>query len=410
MYDIFFSEKVDALKKPGQYRNFVTLNRICGKYPLADITDDHSSAVVWCSNDYLGMSQHPVVRQAMHTAVDQFGAGAGGSRNIGGNHELFGKLESSLAEWHNKEEALVFPTGFSSNDATLQCLLHLMDDVVIISDELNHASIINGIRAVKVQKEIFRHNDVRHIEEILARYPLERKKLIVFESVYSMDGDVSPITEIVSLAKKYNAMTFLDEVHAIGMYGHRGSGKANEMHVDDQIDIIQGTMGKAIGLIGGYIASSTVVIDAICSFATGFIFTTSLPPAVVAGCLASLNYIKEHQELRDKLHENSTLLRFALDEMEIPVMSCSTTHVLPVLVGDANKCRAAAERLLKIHHVYLQPINFPSVPVGTERFRINATPNHTRQQIMHLSSSLREIFEYFDIPLISENNLASEAI
>lgn len=207
-----------------------------------------------------------------------------------------------------------------------------------------------------------------------------------------MDGDVSPITEIVSLAKKYNAMTFLDEVHAIGMYGHRGSGKANEMHVDDQIDIIQGTMGKAIGLIGGYIASSTVVIDAIRSFATGFIFTTSLPPAVVAGCLASLNYIKEHQELRDKLHENSTLLRFALDEMEIPVMSCSTTHVLPVLVGDANKCRAAAERLLKIHHVYLQPINFPSVPVGTERFRINATPNHTRQQIMHLSSSLREIF------------------
>ena len=410
MYEIFFSEKVEALKKSGQYRNFVTLNRICGKYPVADIIADHSSAVVWCSNDYLGMSQHPVVRTAMHTAVDLYGAGAGGSRNIGGNHELFEKLESSLAEWHNKEAALVFPTGFSSNDATLQCLLHLMDDVVIISDELNHASIINGIRAVKVQKEIFRHNDVKHLEKILSAYPLERKKLIVFESIYSMDGDISPIPEIIRLAKKYNAMTFLDEVHAIGMYGSRGAGKADEMHVADQIDIIQGTMGKAIGLIGGYIASSAIVIDTIRSFATGFIFTTSLPPAVVAGCLASLNYIKDHQELRESLHNNSTLLRFALDEMKIPVMPCSSTHVIPILVGDAGKCRAAAERLLKEHHVYLQPINFPSVPVGTERFRVNATPNHTRQQIMHLASSLRETFEYFGIPLVAQNIIKAEAV
>ncbi|MBU9844833.1 5-aminolevulinate synthase [Rahnella ecdela] len=410
MYDIFFREKVEILKQSGQYRNFVTLNRICGKYPLANITANHSSAVVWCSNDYLGMSQHPIVRQAVHKAVDLYGAGAGGSRNIGGNYELFEQLESSLAEWHNKEAALVFPTGFSSNDATLQCLLHLMDDVVIISDELNHASIINGIRAVNVQKEIYRHNDVKHLEEIISAYPSEMKKIIVFESVYSMDGDVSPIPEIINLAKKYNAMTFLDEVHAIGIYGNKGAGKANEMHVADQIDIIQGTMGKAIGLIGGYIASSAIVIDTIRSFATGFIFTTSLPPAVVAGCLASLNYIKDHQELRDNLHTKTMLLRFALDEMQIPVMPCSSTHVLPILIGNADKCRAAAERLLKKHHVYLQPINFPSVPVGTERFRVNATPNHTREQITHLAASLRETFEFFEIPFVTQKCKTAEII
>ncbi|EFR8872216.1 5-aminolevulinate synthase [Salmonella enterica] len=410
MYDEFFINKLEHLKSSGQYRNFVTLNRICGEYPLASIADNHSTVVIWCSNDYLGMSQHPVVRQAMHDAIDHFGAGAGGSRNIAGNYELFAELESGLAEWHGKEAALVFPTGFSSNDATIQCLLHLMDDVVIISDELNHASIINGIRAVKAHKEIFRDNDINHLEEILARYPEEQKKIIVFESIYSMDGDESPVIEIVALAKKYNAMTFLDEVHAIGMYGCDGAGKASEMRVANQIDIIQGTMGKSIGLIGGYIASSSLIIDTIRSFATGFIFTTSLPPAIVAGCLASLNYIRSHQELRNALHAKSSNLRFMLDEAGLPVMPCSTTHVLPVIVGDADKCRAAAERLLNVHHVYLQPINYPSVPVGTERFRVNATPNHSAEQIKHLVLALKETFEYCGIPLNNKERVTRELI
>lgn len=410
MYEDFFNEKLQDLKTSGQYRTFVTLNRMCGSYPLAEIIEDHSSVVVWCSNDYLGMSQHPAVRKAMHLAIDRFGAGSGGSRNIGGSSELFIQLEASLAEWHNKESALVFPTGFSSNDATLQCLIRLLDNVVIISDEFNHASIINGIRATNAQRDIFKHNDVKHLEKILSQYPLSQKKIIVFESVYSMDGDVSPIAEIVALAEKYNAMTFLDEVHAIGLYGRQGAGKADEMRVADKIDIIQGTMGKAIGLIGGYISGSAVIIDTIRSFATGFIFTTSLPPTVVAGCIASLTYIKEHQELRDKLYNNTSLLRFILDEMGVPVMPCSSTHVLPVLVGSTQKCQAAAERLLKIHHIYLQPINFPSVPIGTERFRVNATPNHSSEQIRHLASSLRETFKYFDIPLIGGRQTQAELV
>lgn len=408
MYQHLLNEQLSGLKAAGQYRTFVTLNRICGQYPLARLEgSDGEPVVVWCSNDYLGMSQHPVVRGAMHEAIDVYGAGSGGSRNIGGSHGLYDQLERSLADWHAKEAALVFPTGFSSNDATLQCLLRQIPDCVVISDEKNHASIINGIRATSTERHVFRHNDVAHLVALLAQYPRERPKIVVFESVYSMDGDVAPIAEIVALARQHNALTYLDEVHAVGMYGPRGAGLAAHLGIADQVDVIQGTMAKAIGVIGGYIAGAQWMIDAVRSFATGFIFTTSLPPAVTAGCLASLEHLKEESGARERLHAQTRRLRQVLAARRIPVMACSTTHVLPVLVGDAGKCKAAAERLLRVHGVYLQPINFPSVAVGTERFRVNATPNHSDAQIDQLAEALDEVFAHFDIPLLAPDAAAA---
>ncbi|GKQ40550.1 5-aminolevulinate synthase [Streptomyces sp. A012304] len=400
MLEDFLAAKLDGLRRSGQYREFVDINRRAGAYPLATrrAPDGRSQQVtVWCSNDYLGMSQHPAVLEAMHRAVDEYGAGSGGSRNIGGTHAHYARLESSLAEWHGKEAALVFPTGYGSNDATLQCLLRVLPDPVIVSDELNHASIINGIRSTKAERHVFRHNDVGHLEELLARQPLDRPKIVVFESVYSMDGDVAPIEEIAKVAQQYNALTYLDEVHAIGMYGPRGAGMAAQLNVDHQIDVIQGTMAKAIGVIGGYIAASATLVDAVRSFASGFIFTTSLPPAVVAACHASIEHLKSSETERGALRRKTAHLRGALAEAGIEVMPCSTTHVLPVLVGDAELCRRSAVRLLDEHGVYLQPINSPTVPVGTERFRVNVTPNHDDEDIAHLVRSLSEVFRYFGV-------------
>lgn len=408
MYQRLLTEKLSGLKAAGQYRTFVTLNRICGQYPLARLEgSDARPVVVWCSNDYLGMSQHSLVREAMHEAIDVYGAGSGGSRNIGGTHGLYERLERSLADWHGKEAALVFPTGFSSNDATLQCLLRQIPDCVVISDEKNHASIINGIRACTGERQVFRHNDLAHLEALLAQYPRERPKIVVFESVYSMDGDVAPLADIVALARRHNALTYLDEVHAVGMYGPHGAGLAAHAGIADQVDVIQGTMAKAIGVIGGYIAGAQWLIDAVRSFATGFIFTTSLPPAVAAGCLASVEHLKGPATERERLQVQTRRLRQALAARRIPVMACSTTHVLPVLVGDAGKCKAAAERLLREHGVYLQPINFPSVAVGTERFRVNATPNHSDAQIDQLAEALDEVFAHFDIPLLAPDVAAA---
>lgn len=402
MYQSLLREQLELLKSSNQYRTFTTVSRICGQYPLAILDGrQQEPVVVWCSNDYLGMSQHPTVREQMHLAIETYGAGSGGSRNIGGSHELYGQLETSLADWHGKEAALVFPTGFGSNDATLQCLLRQIPECVVISDALNHASIVNGIRATTNERKVFRHNDVGHLEQILSSYPLSQPKLVVFESVYSMDGDIAPIAEIVDVAKRFNALTYIDEVHAVGMYGPRGAGIAAELGLAQHIDIIQGTMAKAIGVIGGYIASTRVIIDAVRSFATGFIFTTSLPPAITAGCLASVEHLKASNDERDRLQSNTALLRGRLKQHDIPVMPCSQTHVLPVLVGEAERCKAAAQRLLQVHGVYLQPINYPSVAVGTERFRVNATPNHNHEQIEHLVASLRETFEHFAIPLAS---------
>ncbi|MFF9279700.1 5-aminolevulinate synthase [Streptomyces griseosporeus] len=339
MYEDFLAAKLDELRARGQYREFVDINRRAGDYPkaLRRTPDGRARQVtVWCSNDYLGMSQHPKVLAAMHRAVDEYGAGSGGSRNIGG-----------------------------------------------------------GIRSTKAERAVFRHNDVDHLDELLARQPLDRPKLVVFESVYSMDGDVAPIEEIVKVAQHHNALTHLDEVHAIGMYGPRGAGIAAQLNVDHQIDIIQGTMAKAIGVIGGYIAGSATLVDAVRSFASGFIFTTSLPPAVVAACHASVEHLKTSDAERTALHRKTAQLREALRDAGIEVMPCSTTHVLPVLVGDADLCKRAAARLLDRHDVYLQPINSPTVPVGTERFRVNVTPNHTDDDIAHLVRALSEVFTHF---------------
>ncbi|UOQ92264.1 5-aminolevulinate synthase [Halobacillus shinanisalinarum] len=407
MYAEMMNNKIQSLKESGQYREFVTINRIRGQYPLAMLSgqEEEQSVVVWCSNDYLGMSQHSAVTEAAHEAIQLFGAGSGGSRNIGGTHQHYNLLESSLADWHNKEAALVYPTGYGSNDATLQCLLRLFPECIIFSDELNHASIINGIRSTKTDRAVFRHNDVEHLEGLLAAQPIDRPKIIVFESVYSMDGDVSPIKEICSLAKKYNALTFIDEVHAIGMYGPRGAGIAAELGVENQLDIIQGTMAKGIGVIGGYIAASEEMVDAIRSFASGFIFTTSLPPSIVAACNASVEHLKKSDEERNTLHRKTKILRDELYQAGIPIMKSSETHILPVLVGDAKKCKDAAKRLLEKHRVYLQPINSPTAPVGTERFRVNVTPNHTEEQILQLTDALIEVFHHFDISFVERTDV-----
>ncbi|MHA7846864.1 5-aminolevulinate synthase [Serratia sp. D1N4] len=402
IYNKLAEEKLDTLKKNGQYRTFQTINRIKGAYPEA-YTDEkkEKKVVVWCSNDYLNMSQHPCVISAMHQAIDDYGAGSGGSRNIGGSHSFFKKLEDSIADWHGKEAALVFPTGYSSNDATLQCLLRLFDNCIVFSDEKNHASIINGVRSTKIECKVFKHNNVNDLERLLAEQPLDRPKVIVFESIYSMDGDVAPIENIVKVAKRYNALTFIDEVHAIGMYGPRGAGLAAGLGIADQIDIIQGTMAKAIGVIGGYITASTILIDAIRSFSSGFIFTTSLPPAIAAACHASIEHLKSSEVEREKLQAKTALLRKLLEQKKIPVMSASTTHVLPVFIGNAVKTQKAAAYLLEHHGIYLQPINSPSVPIGTERFRVNVTPGHTDQQIAALADGLLDTFNKFEINMLS---------
>jgi 5-aminolevulinate synthase len=404
MYQDIVNQKIQSLKNKGQYRDFITINRIRGNYPMAVVEGIRNEVVVWCSNDYLGMSQHPNVIEAMQKAIQLYGAGSGGSRNIGGSHHYYNLLELSIAQWHQKEKALVFPTGYSSNDSTLQCLLRLFPDCVVFSDELNHASIINGIRNTPVERIIFKHNDVAHLKCLLATQPYDRPKIIVFESVYSMDGDIAPIEKIINLAKEYNSLTFLDEVHAIGMYGEKGAGMAAQLNMAHHVDIIQGTMAKAIGVIGGYVASTETLIDGIRSFASGFIFTTSLPPAVTSACLASIEHLKQSEHERNLLHKNTKLLRFALTEAGIPIMDQSETHILPILIGDAGKCKAAGRRLLELHQIYLQPINSPTVPIGTERFRVNVTPNHSLLHIKHLVTALREVFIYFDIPFKKLNN------
>lgn len=399
MYEQILSNALGQLKSTGQYRRFTNINRVAARLPHARLFEEtERDVIVWCSNDYLGMSAHPSVLSALVDTAKQYGAGSGGSRNIGGNSDLHVRLEKSIAEWHDKEAALTFPTGYVSNDATLQCLLRLIPNMVVFSDANNHASIINGIRSTHVEKKIFKHNDINNLNSALAQYPQERPKLVVFESVYSMDGDVAPIAEIVKISHRHCALTFIDEVHAVGIYGPKGAGMTAAQGVLDQVDIIQGTLAKGVGVIGGYIASTALLIDAVRSFASGFIFTTAQSPALVAAALTSIDHLKRSDYERRQLQEKTSLVREALHEAEIPVLNKSTTHILPVIVGDSELCRRAADRLLHKHGVYLQPINYPSVPRGTERFRVNATPNHTQQNIADLSRALREVFEFYGIP------------
>ena len=397
-YKSHFEDALGAIRQEGRYRVFADLKRIRGQFPKATYTGPmgEHEVTVWCSNDYLGQGQNPVVLNAMHDALDKAGAGSGGTRNISGTTHYHVELEAELADLHGKEAALLFTSGYVSNEATLETLQKILPGIIIFSDAMNHASMIAGIRHGGGPRHIFRHNDLAHLEELLQAADPAAPKLIAFESVYSMDGDIADLKGLAALAKKYNAMTYLDEVHAVGMYGKRGGGVAERDGVMDQIDIIEGTLGKAFGVMGGYIAADAVIIDAIRSFAHGFIFTTSLPPVLAAGALASVRWLKEHDEVRQKHQERAATLKRRFIEAGLPVMP-SVCHIVPVLVGDPVHCKIISDMLLNEHGVYVQPINYPTVAKGTERLRFTPTPFHDDQMVDHLVKVMDKLWAHCNV-------------
>ncbi|MEP3244531.1 MAG: 5-aminolevulinate synthase [Sneathiella sp.] len=392
-YGKVFEQAIQDLKEEARYRVFTELGRHAGEFPRATryTENGEQDITIWCSNDYLGMGQHPKVLSAMKDAVDRYGAGAGGTRNISGNTHMICELEKELADLHGKESALVFTSGFVSNDATISTLGKLMPGAVILSDELNHASMIDGVRHAGCEKVIFKHNDVADLEAKLQQIDPNRPKIIAFESVYSMDGDISPMEKICDLADKYNAMTYLDEVHAVGLYGPRGGGIAEREGLMDRIDIMEGTMGKAFGVVGGFITSTTNIVDAIRSYASGFIFTTTLPPVIAAGAVASVKHLKQSQVERDQHQERAATLKRLLAEAGLPVMQ-TPTHIVPLMVYDAALCKQASDMLLEDYGIYIQPINFPTVPRGEERLRITPSPLHTDPMMGSLVTALKEVW------------------
>lgn len=398
-YQRFFEEAIDQVHAERRYRVFADLERIVGSFPRAVWRSggDAKEITVWCSNDYLGMGQHPDVIAAQQQAAGRMGSGAGGTRNISGTNHPLVELELELADLHGKEAALVFTSGFVSNEAAISTIARLLPNCLILSDELNHASMIEGVRRSGAEKKVFRHNDVAHLESLLQAGGRERAKLIVFESVYSMDGDIAPIKEIADLAEKYNAMTYIDEVHAVGMYGARGGGITEREGLAHRIDVIEGTLAKAFGTLGGYISGSRTVVDAVRSYAPGFIFTTALPPAITAAAAKSIRHLKASSVERDAHQRQAQRTKDVLSEAGLPVMP-SSTHIVPVLVGDPELCKMASDRLLGLHGIYIQPINYPTVPRGTERLRITPTPFHSDALIAELKDALIETWDALGIP------------
>jgi 5-aminolevulinate synthase len=388
-----FREALAGLRREGRYRVFADIVRRRGSYPQALYHSEQNARpiTVWCSNDYLCMGQHPKVLAAMHEAIDATGAGSGGTRNISGTTHYHVELERELADLHGKEAALIFTSGYVSNDTTLATLAKLLPGLIAFSDEQNHASMIEGIRHGGVEKRIFRHNDMADLEAQLRAADPHMPKLIAFESVYSMDGDFSPIGAICDLADKYGAMTYLDEVHSVGLYGPRGAGVAARDGVMHRVDIIEGTLAKAFGVMGGYITASAELVDCIRSFAPGFIFTTSLAPVLTAGVLASVRHLKESDAEREKLRERAEKLKSLLREADLPLME-TTSHIVPVFVGDAATCKSVSDALLRDHAIYVQPINFPTVPRGTERLRFTPSPMHTDAMMESLVRALDQVW------------------
>ncbi|WP_339744897.1 5-aminolevulinate synthase [uncultured Maricaulis sp.] len=394
-YQNAFETAVRRVKAEGRYRVFANLLRRKGEFPVARWRSPEGQVkdvTVWCSNDYLGMGQLPCVVESMKKAIDDVGSGAGGTRNISGTTHYHVELERSLADLHDKDSALLFTSGYISNEATISTLGKILPGLIIFSDELNHASMIAGVRGAGCEKHVWRHNDVAHLEELLAAAPKGAPKLIAFESVYSMDGDIGPIKAVCDLADKYNALTYLDEVHAVGLYGLRGGGIAEREGLMNRIDIIEGTLGKAYGVMGGYIAADGAIVDAIRSMASGFIFTTALPPALVAGARASVEYLKSAHELREKHQERAATVKARLAEAGFPVMP-SQTHIVPIHVGDPVLCKRMTDMLLDEHGIYVQPINYPTVPKGTERLRLTPTPLHTDAMIDALIEALHQVWQ-----------------
>jgi 5-aminolevulinate synthase len=393
-YEKIFADAIDAIRVEGRYRVFADISRERGNFPIAhrhDAGDNAKTITVWCSNDYLGMGQHPKVINAMHAALDETGAGAGGTRNIAGTNHYHVLLEKELAELHNQEAALLFTSGYISNEATLSTVARLLPDCMVFSDAMNHASMIQGIRNSGARKFIFRHNDLEHLEELLKAADPSAPKIIAFESVYSMDGDIAPLEKICDLADKYGAMTYLDEVHAVGLYGEQGGGVAERDGVAERITIIEGTLGKAFGVMGGYIASSKALVDVVRSYASGFIFTTALSPVLAAGVLASVRHLRGSNNERIMHQQRAADLKARMRAADLPVMN-SESHIVPLFIGDPVLCKTVSDILLDEYGIYVQPINYPTVPKGTERLRFTPGPLHDDKAMDALIDALTSVW------------------